>query len=235
MNERIALVIPVFNEIFGIQDTLDALDFDGQEFEVFFIDDGSTDGSAEYIQRNLKGHRQHLVQIGENRGYGAACNFGAQLVHKLGFSWVIFSDSDLTNPVSDIERMTKIIKSNQNIDFIKGNRFFSAMGLDSIELRRRRYTKVARFISRLLFSNYVSDPSNGFRAIRLDIYIGMNLTCNDFSIIMEELYYLKKRNATPFNMSTILLSRRKGQRESAFLYSRKQIWAYLRWCIRAAI
>ena len=37
--------------------------------------------------------------------------------------YVIFMDSDLTNPISDIKKITN--KMRLNVDFIKGNRFHS--------------------------------------------------------------------------------------------------------------
>ena len=231
MKDKVAIVIPVYNEILGIKKSIQAFSWDDNELEVFFVDDGSTDGSQSFIEENIISSKQHLIKIAHNQGYGAACKHGAAKVSELGFTWVIFADSDLTNPAADLPRMARLIEINGQIDLIKADRFFSKDGLSGVDPRRRTFTKLARVTSNFLFKNYVSDPTNGFRAIRLEKYLQINIKSNDFSIIMEELYKLQKNKSIAVSMPSILLDREIGT--SSFNYSIRQIWSYLRWCLLA--
>jgi hypothetical protein len=54
---------------------------------------------------------------------------------------------------------------------------------------------------------------------------------NNFSIILEELYYLKKQHATFFEIPTILTSRKEGN--SHFHYSFELLYDYFKYSFKA--
>lgn len=233
MVDKIALILPTYNEELGIEDSIAATKTLGANIVTIFIDDGSTDRTQYILEKNIDKETQVIVRSKTNRGYGSACLLGTEYAIANGFSWVIFADCDLTNPVSDILKLAIKIGESPNLDLIKGNRFHPEGNLRNIQLKRRIMSLIAREFSRRCFRNYVSDPTNGFRAVRTENLKNCSIVSKDFSIILEELYYLKNQNAIAENFPTTLYSRGENVRASSFSYSRDLIQKYLWWCKRA--
>lgn len=81
MCSKIDIIVPVYNTEQYLEQCLDSII--GQslyEIQVFCVNDGSTDGSAEIIRRYAdKDSRIHVIDQ-ENKGYGAAVNKGLSAV-----------------------------------------------------------------------------------------------------------------------------------------------------------
>ncbi len=108
--KTISVVIPVFNE----QATLDELikrclescDKTNRPYEIVFVDDGSSDSSAEMLNKASKEHPGKIVGCFLNRNYGQHSAIMA------GFSvcqgdLIITLDADLQNPPEEIPRIVE--------------------------------------------------------------------------------------------------------------------------------
>ncbi len=72
----VAVVIPSWNSVELLPRCLDSLAGQGGELELLVVDNGSTDGSAEYVEeRGIQ-----CLRLAENRGFAAAVNLGAARV-----------------------------------------------------------------------------------------------------------------------------------------------------------
>ncbi|CAN5360197.1 glycosyltransferase [soil metagenome] len=87
------MVVPVYNEAAGIRATLDALlaQTDG-DFDVFFVDNGSTDDSADVI-RSYGQPRWHVI-IEPQKGTGAAADTGMRAAIAAGATLLARTDAD---------------------------------------------------------------------------------------------------------------------------------------------
>ena len=152
------------------------------------VDDGSSDRTREVLEQLARRRDRLVVEAHErNGGYGAALRTGAEAAHRLGLDWVLFMDSDLTNPPSDIPRFADLIDG--PVDYIKASRFEPGGSMSGVPSRRRFLSVAANRVSRLVAGRGVSDPTNGFRAIRTDAFLKMPLVERGFAIIMEELVW----------------------------------------------
>src|SRR5258708_25538717 len=84
-----SIIVPTFNRAALLRSTLESV-FAQQveEFELIVVDDGSTDGTVNYLQ-SLGKRIQFLQQT--NRGAGPAPNFGARYAQG---RYLAFLDSD---------------------------------------------------------------------------------------------------------------------------------------------
>ena len=85
---RVSVIIPVFNAVRTIAQALESVS--GQafsDFEIVAVDDGSTDGSIEFVRR----HREVKLLEQKNRGPSAARNLG--IANSTG-DYVAFLDAD---------------------------------------------------------------------------------------------------------------------------------------------
>lgn len=89
----LAVVVPVYNEAAGIGPTLDALEAqtDG-DFDVFFVDNGSTDGSADVIA--ARGNPRWHIITETQKGTGAAADTGMRAAIAAGATLLARTDAD---------------------------------------------------------------------------------------------------------------------------------------------
>ena len=72
------VVIPNLNGMKYLKDCLDSLRRQTRtDFSVILIDNGSTDGSADYVAQNYPGVR--VERFSENRGFCGAVNAGIRM------------------------------------------------------------------------------------------------------------------------------------------------------------
>ena len=194
---------------------------------VIFINDGSTDKTSLILKKKIFKSKKFIKLVHEkNLGYGAALRTAIKFSKKKS-SYIVFIDSDLTNPLIDIKKINIFIK--KNVDFIQGNRY--KKNISKINPNRKFIGIIGNFTSSLLMNMKISDYTSGFRAVKLSMYTNVNLKENDFSVIMEEKYKLKKYIKTISEFSTKLTERKKGIGKTKFNYSFKLIYKYLYYCI----
>jgi len=79
-DSKISLVIPNYNGVAFLKECLPSVfsadGFSEGQNEVLIVDDGSKDGSADFIRRNFPGVR--LILNKKNRGFGFTCNRGVK-------------------------------------------------------------------------------------------------------------------------------------------------------------
>lgn len=95
--ERLAVVVPVFNEATGIQPTLEALAAqDDADFDAVFVDNGSTDGSAALIAAfaDDRGLTRWRIIDELQKGTGAAADTGMRAAIASGATLLARTDAD---------------------------------------------------------------------------------------------------------------------------------------------
>ena len=97
---------------------------------------------------------------------------------------------------------------------------------------RKLISQVGNYIASILFRIGIKDCTNGFRMVRLELLNGVKFKENDFSIILEELYYLKKNGAMFKEIPYTLTSRRDSI--SHFSYKPKTFYNYFKYLVKAA-
>ena len=93
---KVAVVVPVYNCADYIGECLESLSVQiYNNFEVYVIDDGSSDGSYEVVTEFAKRDGRFIVMRQENKGIGVARNVGLNEMGKRGgVDYVCFVDSD---------------------------------------------------------------------------------------------------------------------------------------------
>lgn len=109
MQQKISVIIPVFNEEKVVEDCLKSLsDQSWSNLEIITVDDGSTDKSKEIISSFPK--VKLLQQLHE--GAGAARNLGAKSATG---EILVFVDADMVFDKKFIEKLTKPIRAGKTI------------------------------------------------------------------------------------------------------------------------
>lgn len=97
---KISVIIPVYNKADYIQECLDTVKEQTlKEIEIICVNDGSTDNSAEIIERNLQDDQRIILINKENGGAASARNKGLETAKG---EFVIFMDPDDWYPENDV-------------------------------------------------------------------------------------------------------------------------------------
>jgi len=118
-DKELSIVVPVFNEV----DNLDALHVeilqairDRYDYEILYIDDGSTDGSFDVLERFHRADpRVRVVQFRRNFGQTAALAAGFKMARG---RIIVPLDADRQNDPADIPRLVE--KLDEGYDIVSG-------------------------------------------------------------------------------------------------------------------
>ncbi len=181
------------------------------------VDDGSTDGTGTLLDDfSTKYSGLSVVHHEHNLGYGAALKSGAGTAATIGANWVLFMDSDLTNPPEDIVRFVEAAAG--PVDYVKASRYAPGGQVQGVPLGRQMISQAGNAFARLLFRLPLSDLTNGFRAVRLEPFMQMPLSERGFPIIMEEAYWVSRMGLRATEIPTVLSNRDNQLRQSSFRY-----------------
>ena len=119
-NQMISVVIPLYNEEESLAELSSKLEkvFENMKcnYEVIFIDDGSTDNSFARIKDiNRRNQKFHCIKLRRNYGKSAALAKGCQSAKG---SIVITMDADLQDDPDEIPELVKVI--NSGYDLVSG-------------------------------------------------------------------------------------------------------------------
>ncbi len=109
---ELSIIIPVYNELENVEalykEIVNVLSKVNYKFEVIFVDDGSSDGTAEFL-RKLEETENTLRVVCHKKNYGqsAALLSGAKAAH---YQLLVTMDGDGQNDPSDIPILCKQIK-----------------------------------------------------------------------------------------------------------------------------
>ena len=151
----VSVVVPVFNEeenMSILQSELRAA-LSGLNYEIIFVDDGSTDRSAEKIEMapNVR-----LMRFEKNAGQSAALYAGVRAARG---ETIVMIDGDLQNDPADIPRLLAEISS--GADLVCGYR---AKRKDT--LTKRLTSRIANFVRSRFTKDYVRDTGCTLKAMR---------------------------------------------------------------------
>jgi len=195
------------------------------------VNDGSKDNTLNILQDKQKKYRKKLVIVNakKNGGYGKALQLGIQEAVKFNLEYILFMDSDLTNDPKSIADFVKKIPG--GYDCVKATRYSKGGKLQGIPIKRKIFSVAGSFVARNLFRIGIADCTNGFRMVKLSKLKNLHFKENNFSIILEELYYFKKMHATFFEIPATLTTRKEGK--THFVYTPRLLYDYLKYSLKA--
>ena len=179
---ELTIVMPVFNERATIDDAIaDALGADlpisGRQLVV--VDDGSTDGTREYLRSLELGDGVKIVFHERNQGKGAAIRTALQ--HADGrFSAIL--DADLEYAASDLGLLLQPLLSG-DAKVVFGSRAWTSQA--SFSFWYVVGNKAVTFATNLLYNSWISDVMTCHKAMSTELFRSLPLRERGFAIEPE--------------------------------------------------
>ena len=195
----LSIIIPVFNEIRYLDTFVKNIkkSFEGEKTEYIFIDDGSIDGSGEWLDNYVKKNNKEniLIKIKNNSGKGNAIHRGMEICKG---DYILFQDSDLELDSNDSLEMYKIIKNDENIKCIFGSRYLSGKLKRNNNFINEFIGRINSLIFNLLFFQSISDVHCGTKIITKQVKEKINLKIKDFGFEIDLATQIAKNNIDIF-------------------------------------
>lgn len=159
----ISVVVPVFNERDNLapllQEIRAALAPEGRPYEILFIDDGSTDGSAGVLETLRRSDsRVEIISFRKNSGQSAALDAGFR---RSRGSVVVTLDADLQNDPADIPRLLAALEDCDAVAGVRVQRWDTFV--------RRVSSRVANYVRNRLSDETISDTGCSLKAFRRSV------------------------------------------------------------------
>jgi glycosyltransferase involved in cell wall biosynthesis len=200
---RLSIIVPVYNEISTIASVIDVVQhaLPGVPKELLIVDDGSTDGTREWLARNfvpahaaavpsaseattamaLSGCAARVIFHEKNKGKGGAVQTGMKAATG---DVIVIQDADLEYDPSDWKSMYDLIATRKVADVVYGSRFY---GTPHRSLYYHHYVanRLISLFYNVLFNQTLTDIEVCYKMFTRDVLNSLAITCNDFGFEVQ--------------------------------------------------
>jgi dolichol-phosphate mannosyltransferase len=133
-------------------------------FQIVFIDDGSTDGSREFIQDFSASHSNSKYIFNSSKQSLLIADYSG--IKNSDGKYIVLMDADLQHPVDKVNDIYEKLK--QGYDIVVASRYMSGGSTGNRKAVRGLISRVAGAIAHIIVKNSrgTSDPLSGFYGFR---------------------------------------------------------------------
>lgn len=188
MIHDLTVVVPTLNERDNVAPLVARLEtaLTGVDWEVVFVDDDSTDGTADALKNLARANpRVRVIRRIGRRGLSSACLEG------MGSSvspFLAVIDADLQHDETLLPRMLERMRGGE-LDIVVGSRYVDHGSIGDWSLARRRISAVATRLSRSVLRAEIADPMSGFFMLRREVFedVARRVSGKGFKILVDIL------------------------------------------------
>jgi len=184
----LSVIIPVFNERRTIEEILRRVKTVDIPKEVIIVDDGSTDGTRDYL-RSLESRGEFKVLFqAKNMGKGAAIR---KAIRHVSGDIVIIQDADLEYDPQDYSEVIAPIVEGR-VSVVYGSRYINPV--NDLPLTRYKVgVLVLTAIANLLYSAGITDEATCYKAFKTEVLKSLPLRCKRFEFCPEVTAKVRRR------------------------------------------
>jgi len=212
----VIITLPAYNEEATLSTLLErireSMEENDIEYRVIVVNDGSTDGTGEIVDRMREAMPLTRIDHELNRGLGEAIRTGlfAAIEGATDRDIIVTMDSDNTHTPGLIARMVRGIREGN--DVVIASRFQPGAHVRGVPFYRRVLSRVGGLLFRIAFPTPgVRDFTSGFRAYRagvvrkaFDTYGGEFVAESGFSCMVDILLKLRRLDAIMSEVPLVL-------------------------------
>jgi glycosyltransferase involved in cell wall biosynthesis len=187
---NLTVIIPVYNENKTIAEILRRVKAVNVATEILIIDDGSTDGTRDFLMTLENDPQVRVILHDRNLGKGAAVRTG---IHAAAGDWLIIQDADLEYDPRDIPAL--LLPVEEGIaEVVFGSRFLGG-ARRPILFWNMVANKILTFMTNILYNNILTDMVTGYKVFPRKLATDMPLHARGFEFEPEFTAKLLKRRA----------------------------------------
>ncbi len=223
---KLSIIVPVFNEKDTIEEILKRVEsvILPLEKEVVVVDDCSNDGTKDILRKIKKAHQFILKEHSKNQGKGDAIKTGLGIISG---DIVLIQDADLEYDPKDYNLLIQPFLK-EEAEAVYGSRILkkNPHSTELYFLGGRLLTLLFNFI----YGAKITDINTGYKVIKKDVLLGLNLKEKRFAFCEEVTAKLVKKGITikevPINYYPRNFS--KGKKIRWWRDGFRSVWAMLK-------
>jgi glycosyltransferase involved in cell wall biosynthesis len=193
---RVSFIVPAYNEAATIVEVLDRVSELELDKQIVVVDDGSTDGTAELVERWRDGRDGVVLLRKNNGGKGSAVRAG--IAHAEGDIAVI-QDADLEYDPADVPALIEPIQRG-HADVVFGSRLSGGRPQRAYLFWHLVGNRFLSLLTNVLYNTTLSDMETGYKAFRMEILRSLDLRQDDFGIEPEITAKICKRKLRVYEL-----------------------------------
>ncbi len=195
----LTILMPVYNEARTIQEIIKrvwAAPLNGTNKELIIVDDGSTDGTREALQRISQKAKQRVYFHAQNMGKGAALRTA---LHYATGDIIIVQDADLEYDPNEYAELLRPVLEGR-ADVVYGSRLTGGKVARAFNFWHYVGNKLLTFITNLLYNATLSDMETCYKVFRADVIKNIQIKTNRFDFEPEITAKILKRRYKLYEM-----------------------------------
>jgi len=206
------IIIPTYNEMENIPDFLPLVLLQNQSLEILVVDDGSPDGTGDYVEKLSKENsRVHLLRREKKMGLGTA--------YVAGFKWALEKDYDRVFEMDadgshSPQVLNAFLKESENADLVLGSRYLNGkISVVNWDWKRLILSYGANFYTRFITGMPFSDATGGFKCFSRTALENLDLSklkSDGYCFQIETTHKLWKKGLKIKEIPIIFTDRTKG-------------------------
>tara|TARA_B100001964_G_scaffold76079_1_gene86292 strand:+ start:422 stop:1165 length:744 start_codon:yes stop_codon:yes gene_type:complete len=160
--KQFLLIIPVYNGAQYIDQTVKELEVffrtHNKIFDILWINDGSTDATKRYIERNIEKSLlpMRMLSYAKNKGKGAAIAYGLAHIRCNNYEGIGFTDVELPYGIDAVNKACMYLHDHSHVGMVVGSRAVKEVSVPQYHW----YRKYTQCLFRLCIPRTVRDISD---------------------------------------------------------------------------
>jgi dolichol-phosphate mannosyltransferase len=221
---RPLVFVPTYNEAENVERLCHEILSLDAKFDLLFIDDNSTDGTGQILDRlSLENANVKVIHRAGRMGIGSAHRAGIDYAYGQGYSELITLDCDFTHPPSRIPELLE--KLREGYDVVVASRFLQQNSLEDWNLYRKSLSHTGHVLTQSLLG-LPFDATGAFRCYRLSRiprHAFDLVGSNGYSFFFESLYILHRNGLRIAEIPVTLSNRTYGHSKMDFREVRRSV------------
>lgn len=186
MDKKISIIVPTYNERNNITPLVERLHraLSGYSFEIVFIDDNSSDGTAEMAESLAAKYPVKVLVRRDEKGLASAVVHGLKHTDS---EYLVVMDADLQHPPEIIPAILQELDA--GADVAVASRYIRGGSCGNWGAKRKLISRGAIFLAHLLLpaTRRIGDPMSGCFSLRREVIAGVELKPSGYKILLEIL------------------------------------------------
>jgi glycosyltransferase involved in cell wall biosynthesis len=194
-NFLLSIILPAFNEAATVERVVERIDSVGVPYEIIAVDDASTDGTGEILDRLSRRYPLRVIHHAHNQGKGAAIR---SAIGQLRGQVVLIQDADLEYDPHEYPLLLGPIVEGR-ADVVFGSRF-SSNDRPVPRYWHQTANRLVTLLSNMCTNLKLTDVETGYKVMRRELAerIGPQLREKGFGIELEITARLAKMKGVRF-------------------------------------
>ncbi len=192
LNKKVMAIIVTYNRKELLKECINnLLNQDYKNCEILIVDNASTDGTKDYIVKELKDEKVHYVNTGYNLGGAGGFNYGMKEAYKFGCEYMWLMDDDcIVHNDSLVELLNASEKLNENYGFLASKVLWKDDTICKMNIPKKT------------FSTWLKDYDTNYQSISMSSFVSLfikssivkefGLPIKDFFIWTDDWEYTRR-------------------------------------------